>query len=154
MSTYKSTYRGRATSTDAHSLTIHPIVSVELIEEAHQVKTAQEKGETYEFRIDNDKVRAIFPKLVIGEKIQVARYVLHKMDMWLLMNNDKKTKDYVETRGTIGYMLKVIDYEFGTIHDLRERDRHVVKINELKMIYETLDLVILRRSMKNFFCFG
>jgi hypothetical protein len=108
-------------------------VSVEAVEEAAEVKAKQEKGESYEVRIDGEKVRQIFPKLVIGDKIQVARYIL--------------------TRGTIGYMLKVIDYEFGTIHDFRERDKHVEKIRELKMIYETLDIVTFRSSVRGFFCF-
>lgn len=146
-------YKGRATITDSHSLTIHPIVSVEAVNEAVELKAKQEKGESYEVRIDGEKVRQIFPKLLIGEKIQVARYVLHKMDMVLLMNNDKKTRDYVEARGTIGYMLKVIDYEFSTIHDMRERDRHREKIGELKMIYETLDMAIFRSSVRSFICF-
>jgi hypothetical protein len=153
MSLPRNLYKGRATITDSHSLTIHPIVSVEAVKEAAEVKAKQEKGESYEVRIDGEKVRQIFPKLVIGDKIQVARYILHKMDMALLMNNDKKTRDYVETRGIIGYMLKVIDYEFGTIHDFRERDKHVEKIRELKMIYETLDIVTFRSSVRGFFCF-
>lgn len=139
---------------DSHGLIIQPIINKEVVVEKANEISVNKKNEIYQFNIDYEKVRSEFPKFTIRDKIQITRYILHKVDMCLMMNDDKKTRNYMESRSIIGYMLKVIDYEYGQIHDIREREKYERKIRELRIVYDALDSIITRNSIRSFFCLG